>query len=44
MVNNYLKVKFVSFDAIEEVPANVDVIELIVKKDKLNVFKFSKIN
>ena len=42
MVNNYLKVKFVSFDAIGEVPANVDVIELIVKKDKLNVFNSQK--
>ena len=38
MVNNYLKVKFVSFDAIGKVPTNVDVVELIIKKDKVNAF------
>ena len=42
MVNNYLKVKFVSFDAIGEVPTNVDVVELIIKKDKVNVFNSQK--
>ena len=42
MVNNYLKVKFVSFDAIGEVPTNVDVVELIIKKDKVNAFGSQK--
>ena len=42
MVNNYLKVKFVSFDVIGEVPTNVDVVELIIKKDKVNEFGSQK--
>ena len=40
MTNNYLKVKFVSFDNNENVPANADTIEVIVKKEQLSAFVF----
>ena len=42
MVNNYLKVNFVSFENKEKVPANADILELIVKKEQLSGFGFQK--
>ncbi|MFD2909694.1 leucyl aminopeptidase family protein [Flavobacterium ardleyense] len=40
MVNNYLKVKFVSFENKEDIPANAANIEIIVKKEQFSNFDF----